>query len=109
MAGSAAALPVPPGAFDCVVLGELLEHCADPSAIVAEAAQALRPGGYLLVTTPNGAYHGSELPAYRPEAADDEALRARQFGPEGSDHLFAFTAESLQAVAAGGRPAGPGA
>jgi 2-polyprenyl-6-hydroxyphenyl methylase/3-demethylubiquinone-9 3-methyltransferase len=95
VAGSAEALPVTDGYFDCVILGELLEHCADPPQIVAQAARALRPGGFLLVTTPNGRYRSAGLPLYQSGAADEQ-LRARQFGAEGADHLFAFTGESLQ-------------
>jgi 2-polyprenyl-6-hydroxyphenyl methylase/3-demethylubiquinone-9 3-methyltransferase len=93
--GSADSLPVKDGHFECVLLGELLEHCADPPQIVAQAIRALRPGGYLLVTTPNGRYRSASLPLYRPGAADEQ-LRARQFGAEGADHLFAFTDESLR-------------
>lgn len=105
-AGSAERLPVREGTFDCVLLGELLEHCADPPAIVAEAVRALRPGGYLLITTPNGQYLRSRLPLYRAETGAAESLRARQFGPEGSDHLFAFTQGSLRQLL---RAAGLGA
>ncbi len=94
-AASAEHLPVRDDTFDCAILGELLEHCADPLSIVAEAVRVLRPGGYLLITTPNGQYLRSRLPLYRADVATDESLRARQFGPEGSDHLFAFTRESL--------------
>ncbi len=93
--GSAEALPVHSGCFDCVLLGEILEHCADPSVIVAEAFRTLRPGGHLLVTTPNGCYGRSRLPLYQPGIVDEQ-LRDRQFGPEGADHLFAFTPHSLR-------------
>ncbi len=94
-AGSAAALPVRSSSCDCVLLGELLEHCADPPAIVCEARRVLRPGGYLLVTTPNGRYGRHQLPLYRTGPVSRE-LVDRQFGAEGDDHLFAFTRASLR-------------
>jgi 2-polyprenyl-6-hydroxyphenyl methylase/3-demethylubiquinone-9 3-methyltransferase len=97
VAASAEALPVRDSQFDCVLLGELLEHCAEPPKIIAEAARVLRPGGHLVVTTPNGQCHSCGVPLYRP-GMSDEHLRARQFGAEGADHLFAFTRESLRQV-----------
>ena len=45
-------LPFPDGVFDGVVLTEVLEHCVDPRAAVAEVRRILRPGGLLLVTSP---------------------------------------------------------
>jgi len=42
-----------PGAFDAVTCMELLEHVPNPKAIVAACAQALKPGGRLLLSTIN--------------------------------------------------------
>lgn len=47
--------PVPRGTFDVVVALEVIEHLLLPGALVAGAHEALRPGGYLALTTP---YHG---------------------------------------------------
>ena len=46
--------PFEPGAYDTVVLGEVLEHLLQPRAMVEVAAAALRPGGRLVVTLPFG-------------------------------------------------------
>jgi SAM-dependent methyltransferase len=45
------------GAFDCVVLGELLEHMERSDALLSlvNAAIALRPGGCIIVTLPHDA------------------------------------------------------
>lgn len=48
------ALPFPPASLDFLVLGEVLEHLhLPPAQTIASLAPALRPGGLLLLTTPN--------------------------------------------------------
>ncbi|HMB21866.1 MAG TPA: methyltransferase domain-containing protein [Anaerolineales bacterium] len=47
------ALPFPAGSFDCVLLSEVIEHLDAPQTSIIEAARVLKPGGRLLVTTPN--------------------------------------------------------
>lgn len=43
----------PKGYFDVVVSCETIEHVSDPGRAVCELARVLRPGGRLLLTTPN--------------------------------------------------------
>ncbi len=47
------ALPFPAGSFDCVLLSEVVEHLDAPQISIGEARRVLKPGGRLLVTTPN--------------------------------------------------------
>jgi len=44
-------LPLRDGCADVVVAGEVLEHVADPDAVVAEACRVLRPGGTVVLDT----------------------------------------------------------
>ena len=46
-------LPLVDGSFDCVLLSEVIEHLDAPEISIREAVRVLRPGGRLLVTTPN--------------------------------------------------------
>ena len=46
-------IPLPGDSFDCIILSEVIEHLETPRISIAEAARVLRPGGRLLVTTPN--------------------------------------------------------
>lgn len=50
---AAEALPFPAASFDVVVCCDMLEHVADVSQVVAEAARVLRPGGLYLFDTIN--------------------------------------------------------
>ena len=94
-----------PESQDVVILGEVVEHCAYPERIVEKSFQLLVPGGHLLITTPNHSFIGCQrLPSFRQilglESRSD--LEARQFGPDGKDHLFLFTRRELRLL----RPCG---
>jgi 2-polyprenyl-3-methyl-5-hydroxy-6-metoxy-1,4-benzoquinol methylase len=52
-AGDVAQAGYPDGAFDGVVSLEVLEHVPSPQAFLDELARVTRPGGALLLTTPN--------------------------------------------------------
>jgi SAM-dependent methyltransferase len=46
-------LPFAEGSFDAIVMKDLLEHVADPVAVVREARRVLRPGGLLFASSPD--------------------------------------------------------
>ena len=49
---SADSLPFEDGSFNCVICTEVLEHCADPGAVMNEIARVLKKGGNVFLTTP---------------------------------------------------------
>jgi 2-polyprenyl-3-methyl-5-hydroxy-6-metoxy-1,4-benzoquinol methylase len=46
-----------PGAFDCVVCGDVLEHLEDPGAFLRRARGWLQPDGFLVASVPNVRHH----------------------------------------------------
>ena len=46
-------LPYQPGMFDVIFAGEVIEHVFDVDKFLDELARVLKPGGYLIITTPN--------------------------------------------------------
>ncbi|HEX7174431.1 MAG TPA: methyltransferase domain-containing protein [Pyrinomonadaceae bacterium] len=47
------ALPLADGSADAVVSAETIEHLENPRAFMRELARVVRPGGWVVVTTPN--------------------------------------------------------
>ncbi len=95
--------PYPDGSFDTVMCCELLEHLVeDPMFMMGEINRILKPGGHLVLTTPNiGSrrsisaillgYHPAFFPAYiRPRKADEEAeaRHNREYVPMEIQHLL---------------------
>jgi len=91
--------PAALGRFEIVLCSELIEHVAHPAHLVAHLKTFLRPGGRLVVTTPNGSFLASRLPTLL-EAQDPHELERRQFQPDSEGHLFLTTPAELQGLLA---------
>lgn len=75
-------LPFPAARFDAVTSFETLEHTTDPDACLASFARVLRPGGVLVLSTPQSSLGAVPLnPHHRREFSLDElrALVAARF------------------------------
>ncbi|MFN2450833.1 MAG: class I SAM-dependent methyltransferase [Candidatus Dormibacteria bacterium] len=90
--GPAEEPPFEPGTFDAVFAGEIVEHLAEPRKALRRWVELLRPGGRLIVTTPNRRHlltrvRGHEL-------------------VENPEHLFEWNLGELSeaVVGAGGQP-----
>ncbi len=89
-----------PGTFDVVTNFQVLEHLVDPTPFLAAAAACLKPGGRLILTTPNRLSSVSENPFHVHEYLADELreLLGRFFarveirGVIGTERVYAFEA-----------------
>lgn len=86
--GSAEEISYPPGTFDAAVLLEVIEHLLDPLRSLHSVWSSLKPGGAMLLSTPNF-----------------NALSRRILGRQWAvispgEHLYYFTEPSLAALLA---------
>jgi len=79
---------VPPESYDVITMGAVLEHVHRPHEVVAAAASALRPGGYLMVSVPNLASWGFQV------------FGAHWWGLQIPHHLLHFTPATLRQLLA---------
>jgi len=63
-ADACAALPFRTGAFDALVSLEGIEHFEDQTEFLRECARVLRPGGAMVLTTPNVLHLSSRMSAF---------------------------------------------
>ncbi len=64
--------------FDAVLITEIIEHVAHPDDFLRQVSRLVRPGGYIIMTTPNGAYFKNRLPKFS-ECADPPLFESSQF------------------------------
>jgi 2-polyprenyl-3-methyl-5-hydroxy-6-metoxy-1,4-benzoquinol methylase len=57
--GSILEIPFEEATFDVVVSSEVIEHVVDPKKALSELFRVLKPGGTLVLTTPNAFWHWS--------------------------------------------------
>jgi 2-polyprenyl-3-methyl-5-hydroxy-6-metoxy-1,4-benzoquinol methylase len=87
-----------PSLFDAVLITEVIEHVAHPDDFLAKAAALVRPGGYIVMTTPNGGYFKNRLPKFS-ECADPAIFESVQFKPNADGHIFLLHADEIEPLA----------
>ncbi|MFG2334238.1 class I SAM-dependent methyltransferase [Streptomyces sp. NPDC048604] len=93
-------LPLADGCADAVLFSEVVEHLVDPDRALDELRRILRPGGHLMLSTPNLAawYNRGLLLAGVQPVFSEVSLRGVH-GRPGSEvvgHLRLFTARALR-------------
>lgn len=83
-------LPYPDAFFDNVLAGDVIEHMANPLSMLCEANRVLKPGGMLIVSTPN--------PYYYWEAMQNLLVRFPFMKAEQEGHFMAFTRINMRTI-----------
>jgi SAM-dependent methyltransferase len=106
MADITVGLPFSDGMFDLVVLGEVIEHVPDPDYLLDEIWRTLKPGGKVIVTTPNLASWANRVllllgiqPLFTETSSRRKLGRRFKFLGQGSSvegHLKIFTLPALK-------------
>jgi 2-polyprenyl-6-hydroxyphenyl methylase/3-demethylubiquinone-9 3-methyltransferase len=86
--------------FDIVLIAEVIEHTAHPDAFLAGVARMVKPGGHVVMTTPNGSYFRNALPRFS-EHPDPSTFETQQFGPNARSHIFLLHGDEIAPLAAG--------
>lgn len=91
--GSVAALPFSDGSFDCVICSQVIEHIPESMTIFTELTRVLRPGGLLILGTPDYATIGWRIiePLYG-------FFAPRAYAEE---HIAHYTRARLEGIVAG--------
>ncbi len=80
--------------FDLIFANQIIEHLVYPLDMILRLKGLLKPGGRLVVTTPNGEYLKNSLPSFN-ELGDPVQWESRQFTADGDGHFFAYTGDEL--------------
>jgi len=72
---TAKALPFPTGTFDVISANMVMEHVADPVAVLTELRRVLRPGGAFVFHTPNRRYWAIRVARFVPQGVKNVAIR----------------------------------
>jgi|SRR5437667_32632 len=83
--------------FDLIFANQIVEHLVYPVEFTKRLVAWLKPGGRLVVTTPNADYLKSDLPTFS-ELGNLAQYEHRQFTADGDGHFFAYRAAELTQV-----------
>jgi SAM-dependent methyltransferase len=87
---NAQSIPYPDEFFDTVLAGDVIEHVANPMFLLCEANRVLKPGGTLVVSTPNPYYYWEFMQNL---LVNWEFMRAKQ-----DEHFTTFTRINMRNI-----------
>jgi 2-polyprenyl-3-methyl-5-hydroxy-6-metoxy-1,4-benzoquinol methylase len=86
--GDLSSVELPSNSFDAITLSHVIEHVPDFFGLLGETHRLLKPGGQLVVTTPNGDSMGHKM------------FGRNWFGLDAPRHLQIFSMNALNVLAA---------
>jgi len=87
-----------PECFDVVLALEIIEHVAHPDVFLQQTLRLVKPGGILIVSTPNGGYFRHHGPKFF-ECRDSSVYEEMQFKPDADGHIFCLNPAEAQQLA----------
>lgn len=87
-----------PELFDAILITEVIEHVAHPDEFLANASKLVKPGGVVIMTTPNGAYFRNKLPKFS-DCEDPGVYEKVQFKPDSDGHIFLLHPDEIEPLA----------
>lgn len=84
--------------FDVVLIAEVIEHVAHPDDFLKKIAQMVKPGGHIVMSTPNGEYFQNRLPKFS-ECANPSQFEVLQFQPNSDGHIFLLHLDEVESLA----------
>lgn len=85
-------------AFDAVLITEIIEHVAHPDEFLSQIGRMVKPGGHIIMTTPNGAHLMNSLPRFS-DCPNPEVFEDQQFKPNGDGHIFLLWPDEVKQMA----------
>ncbi len=86
------------GRFDAVLITEIIEHIAHPDEFLRKVTGLVKPGGFIVMTTPNGAYFKNPLPKFS-DFPDPSVFESEQFRPNSDGHIFLLHPDEIKRLA----------
>ena len=84
--------------FDVVLITEIIEHVAHPDEFLRKISQMVKPGGHIIMSTPNGEYFRNHLPKFS-DCSDPSRFEDIQFKPDADGHIFLVHQKEIETIA----------
>ena len=85
--------------IDLVLALEVIEHVAHPDQFLHAISRLVKPGGHIIISTPNGGYLMNKLPRFS-DFDDPSVFEGQQFKPDADGHIFLLHEDEMRSLSA---------